>query len=282
MDDPFSALSEAVESVFHLVKPRNSGKYTYSEIQGLKEALDNYRQRREETAFIELVQALGAALYLFEKWQTNEKQINFALMKNSIDTMAAQYQMPPVDWNKYIAHPKVSPRFSFRNPQQDIEFIPWLNAISEKASTEQEPTLHSQLIAHREQLGFSQKLISHLKKDPEFLSRLIMESKENFIQISGTRLIFYLTDVQIAQAIIQYLPELLQEHPNPFVQVEQLIERLNGVLSNGRSISTLLRNSEAKAILDGSEFFQIYQSDEYKNRQEYPSFAEDEYSKPQI
>jgi hypothetical protein len=227
------------------------------------------------------VQALGAALYLFEKWQTNERQINFGLIKNAIDALATQYQMPPVDWDKYLTHPKVSPRFSFQNPQ-DVDFIPWLNAMSEKTSTEQEPSLHSQLITHREELGFSQKLISHLKKDPEFLSRLIMESKENFIQISGTRLIFYLTDVQIAQAIIQYLPELLPEHPNPFVQVELLIDRLNGILSNGRSISTLLRNSEAKAILDGSEFFQIYQSDEYKNRQEYPSFEEDEYSKPQI
>ncbi|AWN73283.1 hypothetical protein LEAN103870_09410 [Legionella anisa] len=276
MDDPFSALTDAVESVFHLVKPRNSGKYTYSEIQELKEAIENY-QPDEKATFIELVKTLGAALPLFLKWG-----INFEPIKNSMNSLAAQHQMPAVDWDRYLVHSKTSPRFPFHNPQQDVDFVPWLNAMSEKTSMQQEPSLHSQLIAHREQLGFSQRLISHLDKDPEFLSRLIMESKENFIQISGTRLIFYLTDEQIAEAIIQYLPELLPEHPNPFDQVEQLVDRLNGILSNGRSISTLLRNSKAKETLDGSEFFQIYQSEEYKNRQEQPSFVEDEYSKPQI
>ncbi|MGM9453842.1 hypothetical protein ACTAZI_10960 [Legionella bozemanae] len=275
MDDPFSSLIEAVKTVFHRVKPRVSGKYTYSEVQKLKEALENY-QPAEIATFKELVNTLGAALPLFLKWG-----INFEPIKNAMNFLAAQHQMPPVNWDTYLS-PKTSSRLPFHNPHQDVDFVLWLNTLSEKISTEQELSLHSQLIAHREQLGFSQRLISHLKKDPEFLFRLIMESKENFTQISSTRLIFYLTDVQIAQAIIQYLPELLQEHPNPFAQVEQLIDRLNGILSNGRSISTLLRNSEAKAILDGSEFFQIYQSEEYKNRQEYPSFVEDEYSKPQI
>ena len=48
--------------------------------------------------------------------------------------------------------------------------------------------------------------------------------------------------------------------------VEQLITKLNEILSSGRSIETLLRNSEAKDILDQSIYFQIVQSDEYKNR----------------
>lgn len=42
MDDPFSALIEAIKSVFHLIPMRN-GKYTYPEIQRLKEAIEHYQ-----------------------------------------------------------------------------------------------------------------------------------------------------------------------------------------------------------------------------------------------
>ncbi|KTD73967.1 hypothetical protein [Legionella tucsonensis] len=276
MDDPFSALSNAVESVFHLVKPRSNGKYIYSEIQGLKEALDNYRQHSEKTTFIGLVKALGAALYLFEKWR-----INFEPIKSSVDALASQHQMPAINWDKYLTHPKVSPRFQFGD-QQGEEFISWLKSISKKAFMQQENGIIAMLIAYSEYDGFSDKLTTHLQNHPEFLLHLILESKENFIEISSSRLILHLTHKQIAQAIIHYLPELLQEHPDPFVQVEQLVARLNVILTHGCGISTLLRNSEAKAILDSSEFFQIYQSEQYKNRQAYPLFVEDEYSKPQI
>ncbi|MCW8444688.1 hypothetical protein OQJ05_11570 [Fluoribacter gormanii] len=275
MDDPFSALIEAIKSVFHLIPMRN-GKYTYPEIQRLKEAIEHY-QPDEKKTFVELVKALGATLHHLDKWR-----INFEPIQSSIDSLAAQHKMPAINWDKYLAHPKISHRFQFMDAQQDVEFVPWLNSMYEKIYARQESSLHTKLIAHRDQLGFSQRLISHLQKDPEFLLRLIMESKEKFIQISGTRLIFYLTDEQIAKAIIKYLPDLLQDHPNPLVQVEQLVDRLNGILSNGRSISTLLRNSEAKAILDGSEIFQIYQSEEYKNRQEQPAFEENEQFKPRI
>ncbi len=275
MDDPFSTLKEAVQSVFHLVPPMRNGKYTYPEIQRLKEAMENY-QPNENKTFIELVKSLGAALPHFEKWR-----INFEPIKSSTDSLAVQHKMPAINWDKYLAHPNVSPRFQF-NDQDDEEFIPWLKAISQETFTQQEDSIRAMLVAHREHLGFSQKLSNHLQDNPDFLSELIQESKENFIEIASTRLIFYLTDKQIADAIIKYLPDLVQEHQNLFVQVEQLVDRLNGILSNGRSISTLLRNSKAKEVLDGSEFFQIYQSDEYQNRQEPPSFTEEEQFKPRM
>lgn len=277
MDDPFASLNEAIEAVFHLIPMRN-GKYTYDEIQQLKDALDNY-EANEKTSFRKLVKALGSALPHFEKWG-----INFEPIKKSVDSLAEQHK-DIVDWNKYLLHrPKISSRLHFyalQNPQHDVELIPWLNTISERTSPQQEPELPAMLIAHRNFLGFSKRLNSHLKKDPEFLSRLIMESKENFIQIAGTRLILYLTDEQLAKAIVKYIPDLLQNHPDPLVQVEQLMDKLNGILSNGRSISALLRNSVAEKILtrsEFSEFFRIYQSEEYKNRQEHSSFAENDFN----
>lgn len=218
----------------------------------------------------------------FEKWR-----INFEPIKSSVDALATQRQMPAINWDKYLAHPKVSPRFQFGD-QQDEGLIPWLKAISKEAFSQQEDDIPAMLIAYKDHIGFSQKLSTHLQNHPEFLSHLILESKENFIEICSTRLIFYLTDKQIAEAIIKYLPDLLQEHQNPFVLVEQLVDRLDGILSfgqpipTGRSIHTLLNNSEAKAILDSSEFFQIYQSEAYKNRQKHPVCTEEDYLKPKI
>ncbi|MCW8386830.1 hypothetical protein OQJ15_10980 [Fluoribacter dumoffii] len=274
MDDPFSALNEAMKSVFHLLPMRN-GKYAYPEIQQLKEAIENYQDDDRHT-FVGLVKAIGAALPHFEKWR-----INFEPIKNSVDVLAAQHKMPAVNWDRYLTHPKISPGFQFKE-EQDPDFILWLKTISKETFAHPDPSLRSMLIAHREHLGFSQKLNSHLKDNPNFLSNLIMESKKNFIEISSTRLIFYLTDEQIAKAIIQFLPDLIQENSDPFAQAEQLVEKLNGILSNGRSISTLLRNSEARDILNRSEFFQIYQSEEYRDWQERPSFTEVEALKPQI
>ncbi|WP_454780207.1 hypothetical protein [Legionella sp. WA2022007384] len=275
MDDPFSTLIEAVKSVFHLIPMRN-GKYTYPEIQQLKDAIERY-QPDEKATFVELVKALGATLHHLEKWR-----INFGPIKSSIDSLAAQHEMPAINWDRYLDHPKKSQRFQFNDTQADVEFVPWLDAMYEKIHAQNESGLHTKLIAHRDELGFSQRLITHLQKEPEFLAHLIMESKDKFVQISGTRLIFYLTDEQIAEAIIKYLPDMLPEHPDPLVQVEQLVDRLNRILSNGRSISTLLRNSKAKEVLDSSELFQIYQSDEYKNRPEHPSVVESEEYKPRM
>ncbi|KTD53431.1 hypothetical protein Lsan_3841 [Legionella santicrucis] len=280
MDDPFSALKTALESAFHSVPTRN-GKYTYPEIQHLKEACVNYNMGQKVT-FIHLVKAIGAALPHFEKLR-----VNFEAVKTSLDLMAAAHQMPRVNWDKFLPHSKTSSRFPFNAlavKQQDAELIPWLNIQSGKVFTQfasSEQTLI--LIAHREHLGFSQKLRAHLEKDPGFLSRLIMKSESDFIKIANTRLILYLTDEQIASAIIKYLPNLLQECPNTFMQVEQLVDKINEILSNGRSISTLLRNAEAKSILEGSEFFRIYQTDEYKNRQQPPILtAEEDHLKPKL
>ena len=277
MDNPFFALKKNLETVFRLAPIRN-GAFAYSEIQQLKEALERYHPQDKRT-FVELVKALRATLHHFDKWR-----INFDAIKNPVDALAQYHQMPTVNWDKFLSHPKPSARFQYR-AEQDIELIPWITATSKKNFEQlkyQEQI--NLLVTHSHNLGFSQKISAHLKKDPEFLSRFIMESKENFTKISSSRLIFYLTDEQIAQAIIKYLPSLTQEHPNPYIQIEQLVEKLNAkILSNGRSISTLLRNSEAKSILESSELFQIYQSDEYQSRESQSSLAsEQENMKPNI
>lgn len=262
MDDPFSALKEALETVFQSVPTRNE-KLVYFEIQQLKEAIDNYDPNRPRS-FFELIKAIGDALPQLVKWR-----IDFDPIKNAADSLAQMHIRADVDWDMLFSRKKL--RFQ---EEYDNELIPWINAASEVAFGEQKPSEQTRLlIEYSEELGFSQKIGTQLKKDPEFLSQLILESENNFIKIANSRLILYLTDEQIATAIMQYIPKLNQEQISSLMQVEQLIDKLNGVLSNGRSVSTLLRNVEAKSILDRSELFQIYQSDKYKNREEQPSFS---------
>lgn len=272
MDDPFSALKNILESGFHLVPMRN-GKYAFPEIQQLKEAIVTYNPDKKIT-YIKLVHALSAALPHFEKWR-----IDFESIKYSVNSLAKIHQMPAVNWSKLLSHPKVSSRFQLYT-HQDTEFIPWLTATSGKKFTKLKPNDQTlMLIAYSEELGFSTRLKNHLDKEPEFLARLIMKSEDDFMKIANSRLILYLTDAQLAKAITQYLPDL-QEQQDPILQVEQLVEKLNnGILSNGRSISTLLRNAEAKTILDNSEVFRIYQSDAFINREEQ-AFPEDAHLKP--
>lgn len=261
MADPFSELKSALQSVFHLEQKRN-GKYIYSEITQLKRAIENYNPEHVES-FKNLHQAVRAALPHIEKWD-----IHFDSIKNSLDALVKNHHLPKIDWDQFLSHPKVSQQFQFNvlnRSQQSTELIPWLLAQANNQTTLSADKPIEILVATIGVTGFSQKIKEHLHKDPDFLSRLIMESENNFSSIAKTRLVLYLTDEQIANAVIKHSPNLIQKHENPFAQVEQLVEKINGTLSTGRSISTLLRNTEAKNILEKSEVFRIYQSDEYKN-----------------
>lgn len=265
MEDPFSVLLNSLQSVFHFEAMRN-GKYTYSPIQQLKEATDHYNLNpNTNNAFINLLYAIKEALPYFEKWR-----VNFDLVRKSMDAIAKQHHMPSIDWTMVLTHPKVSPKFQFsalNHSKNEVDLIVWLTAKSGKPLAQLDHTeLTQALVDHRDRHGFSHKLNHHLEQHPDFLFDLIMKSQKNFIKIAHTRIILFLTDKQLASAIIEHTPNLVHKQKEPFEQVELLVHKLNDILSNGRSISTLLRNSEAKPILENSIFFQIYQSDEYKNR----------------
>jgi hypothetical protein len=273
MNDPFSVLKKTLESVFHFA-PKRNGKFVYLEMEQLKKALEAYQPGKKET-FIALVRSLRATLPHFEKWR-----INFDEVRESFDALAKMNQTP-INWDKLLAHPKVSPRFQFSaaNNVQEVDFLTWISELSAKKFqlNHSETDLLDALIACEETPGFSQKFTFKLQKDPQFLSQFIMDSEPKFIKVLNARLALYLTDVQIAKALIKYLPDF-QKDQDLSPQVEQQIDKLNGLLSNsGRSVFTLLRNTEAKSVLDRSEYFRIYQSDEYKNRQE-----EEESMKPRM
>lgn len=266
MDDPFSILLKSLQSVFHLEAMRN-GKYTFPAVQHLKEATEHYDPKAKNT-FIDLLRSIREALPYIEKWR-----INFNIIRKSMDALAKLHHMPTIDWNQMLSHPKVSPRFQFsalNHSHDEHDLTSWLSYKTGKSFAQLDHTeLTQTLLDNRDKHGFSQKLSSHLKKDPDFLHNLIMQSERNFIKISQTRLILYLTDEQLAKAIIKHIPALIHKRKEPLEQVDQLIHTLNEILSNGRSISTLLRNAEAKPILENSKFFQMYLSEAYKNRHQH-------------
>ena len=268
MEDPFSALLKSLKSVFHLAAMRN-GKYIYPPVEQLKNATKNYNPNAKNS-FISLLKAIREALPYIEKWR-----LNFDAIRKPMDALAKIHQMPSIDWNGVLSHPKVSPRFQFsalNHSRKEDDLTVWLTVKTGKPfdklnQNEMMQTIVDNIHHH----GFSKKLSEHLKKNPDFLFKLIINSEKNFVKISKTRLILYLTDVQIARAIVQHSSPLVHQQKLSFEQVEQYVHKLNEMLSNGRSVSTLLRNAAAKPILEKSLIFQIYQSEAYQNREEQPA-----------
>lgn len=273
MTDPFAELSKTLHPIFHLESMRNHN-YVYPEIQPLKEALAHFNLNNKET-FINLLKAIRAALPYIEKWR-----IDFNIIKNSLDALAPKFNLPVINWNAYLSKSNTSSKFQFsalnHSRYTQTELLTWLAAKSGATFSRGNITLQIHvLLQYREHIGFSQKLNAHLKKDPDFLFRLIMESEKNFSQIAHTRLVLYLTDTQLAEAIIRHLPSLIQKQENPTLQASQLANKLNEILSNGRSVSTLLRNAEAKSILDKSDLLQQYQKDNQGVTPKPPSSRKD-------
>lgn len=265
MEDPLSALLKSLQTVFLTEAVRN-GRYTYPAVQQLKEATEFYNSEDQNT-FAILLTAIKEAMPRIEKCR-----VNFDSIRKSMNALAKQHQTGSIDWTNVISHPKVSPRFQFsalNHSKKEADLPTWIAKKTGKPFFQLESAELTQfLIKNRDTHGFSQKLSTYLKKNPDFLYHLIIEDAKNFGKICHSRLILYLTDQQIAKAIIKHLPTFVhKKNGEPYEQVDQVVNTLNEILSNGRSISTLLRNAEAKPILFNSIFFQLYQSEGYVNRQ---------------
>lgn len=268
MKDPFVALKNTLQPIFQIT-PMKNGSYIYPEVQLLKYALDNF-QLNNKRKLIELLKTLRAALPYIEKGK-----IDCGVVKTQADSITKALNLPLMQWDKYS---NTSPRFQFsaNHNSPDTELLPWLEQESGTPIKYDDPnSLINKLLEHSECIGFSQKLSAHLKKEPNFLVKLIMESKESFVQIIQTRLVLYLTDPQLAQAIIKHIHHFEQNHQNLMTKSAHFIDKLNELLSNGRSIPTLLRNTEAKLILDSSELIKTYQEELHDASKNSPSSLEE-------
>lgn len=273
MKAPFSALIKSLQSVFHLEVMRN-GKYIYPAVQQLREAMEHYNPKANNT-FLFLQKAIKEAFPYIQK-----RRINLDTIKIAMDELTVIHHAPPIDWLSVKTPSKASSRFQFsalNHRMTDIDLVTWIENRTGKDFSALGPSeLTQTLIDNKNELGFSQRLSAYLKEKPTFLFDLIKDSKKNFIKICHSRLILYLTDQQIAESIIEHITHFVYKKSDPFVQVEQLVHTLNDILSNGRSISTLLRNAEAKPILSNSIFFQLYQSESYSKYQDQALRSEED------
>lgn len=263
MEDPsIEALKKAFQSVFQL--SLRHGKFVYPEILKLKQALYSL-DSNDKRDFIQFLKILRTALPRIGHWR-----LDFNTIKIPMDSLAHKLDLPAIDWHRYLANSNSSPSFQFsalNQTYQKMALLQWLIQESGSSSSPSDAmTQTSMLLQCRKNYGFSKKLTTHLEKEPDFLFHLIIQSDEIFTQITNTRLILYLTDVQLAKAIIKHLPRWVNEETSNKEEAEKFISTLNGKLSKGRSIETLLRNADAKTILDSCEPIKLHQEDENKSR----------------
>ncbi|MBA2649493.1 MAG: hypothetical protein H0U75_07870 [Legionella sp.] len=253
--DFFSVLLKSLKSVFELEAFRHD-KYVFAPIQTLKNALERF-DPEDPKSYASLLKALVASRPFIEKWRLSFDEIMLCM-----DEIAKSLGLPSNDWDVILKSQKHHHRFKF-SPNTDEAFLPWLKSqgihgFLEKTFDEQTKIL----LEFVENCGFSKKFTDYLKKKPTFLSDLLFSSDQNFIKISASRLNLYLTDSQLATAILFHAPKLLMEDGKYFIQKDKFMSKFNEILSNGRSVSTLLRCETAKEVLEASERFKHYQQNE--------------------
>jgi len=262
MTDPLSALKRALRQIFILEK---DSKVTYPEIQQIKISLNKFRPDSPET-FNELLVAIRDCsirfenLNRFEKWRIDLNKIHLAVRRLAKEINSS------VNLDSFFSKKPYSPGFQFNAVsahKANSNLLQWLANCAgitvQKLQKDPDKQLNL-LLEYQDHIGFSQKLSAYLKKNPDYLFHLLLRSTKDFEEIVSKRLVLYLTDCQLARAIVQHIPSLTPLEPDPTQQAVRLVDKINDILSNGRSVSTLLRNTEAKTILDKSRLLQIYQS----------------------
>jgi hypothetical protein len=245
MEDPFRELSHLLHVVLLTATQRN-GAYTNKQVHLLDNALHNYNPKNRQS-FVILIRALMDSIPYLEK-----KNIDLNKLMKCMNHLAKKHSMPSIEWHTIVAHHKKSQKFQFE-PQvaHEKSLFRWLSLQIGKPFGQLGHLEKTQtLIDQRNQSGFIKKLSLYLKKHPDFLFELMMKSEKNFIKIVGTRLNLYVTDEQLAEAIVHHRNKLIQNNnPSHVPENEHFIEELNRLLTNGRSFATLCRNAKAQKIL---------------------------------
>lgn len=256
--EPFKALEECLQTAF-LIDPERKAGYTIQEIQRLKQATDTY-QPDSVAHFNALRSALLEAIPYLKR-----THIHFETLKKSMNDLASKLKIDPIDWQREMHTRNIASRLS-KTPIDPSSvpgtFPDWVHSMMEKPF---DALSESDILQIMEEQVFYQKLKEHLSQHPDFLFDTMMASKEVFAAVIQTRLILYITDPQLAQSIIKHAPSFfINLHPEKPEQVDVHIHKINSRLSCGRSVSTLLRNADAKAILDGFRLFDLYQQNTLK------------------
>lgn len=260
MKDPHPSLLDTLNTLFTL-QPKRNGAFSYNEVHTLKKTCDLYTQAPSKNNFMLLQKSLLRALSIRALDYLQEQKL-FEHLKKSLDRERQYYGLSAIDWSQLSFYS--SPQFQFsalNHSEKNNDLVQWLTRNKNKSYEQLSIIEQIQLlIENKEERGFKTRLKEYLTKDANFLFNFIVHSTECFKQITHSVLILYLTDEQLATAIINHLPT----EPIALNEIKVQINKINETLSYGRSISTLLRCANAKKILDTLPLFQLYQSKDYE------------------
>ncbi len=260
MKDPHPSLLDTLNTLFQL-QPTRNGTYSYPEVRALKKSFDTYINTPSEHNFLYLQKNILRTLNIRALSNIQEQKL-FLQLKKSLDKERQYYDLPAIDWTQLTYYSVATVQFqTFHHSEKNNDLIQWLSAKNKKTYEQLSIVEQIQLlIENQEERGFKTKLKEYLNENTHFLLNFILHSNECFKQITSSVLILYLTDEQLATAIINHLPAA----PIASNEIELQIDKINESLSYGRSVSTLLRCANAKRILDTRSLFQRYQNKDYE------------------
>ncbi len=264
MGDPLGELEDSLAYMFEL-QTENKGGYINPLVKKLRRELDHYKEDSSSNSLKSLIDAFNNAMPVIENYYADSYEV-----KLKIGALAG------TDGKSFGWHKSNQPsRHTFFQPtavkpNTKTDLIPWLSSRIAKDFTSLDSQTQVQvLIDNKSEKECVVKLKLHLHANPAFLTHLAMDSPKTFVKLMGSSLGFKLEKQQIAKIINHHSATMFTEFADPFERVEKLVDYLNKKLPPLYSINKLLEDPKAKAVLDQSELLQLYQSDEFKTRQDY-------------
>ncbi|KTD29793.1 hypothetical protein Lmac_0737 [Legionella maceachernii] len=265
--DPLGELEASLAYMFEL-QAKNTGGYIDPLVNKLRRALDHYQEKPSSNSLKALITALRNAFPVIEKYSVDSYKV-----RQNIEVIA-QREGEAINWssskqtNRYpFFHPPATPK------DTNTDLIPWLTSRIGKDFNNLDGVAQVKaLISLKAEMEFRTKLRLHLYANPDFLVEIAMKSSQAFFKLMGSSLGHHLEKYQIAKAVYHHARTMIDESLEPVERAVQLFNSLNNKLYPLHQIEKLLEDPKAKAVLDKSELselLQLYQSEEYREQQDY-------------
>ncbi len=252
MSDPLGELEETLAYMFELQKTDRQGGFISPSVEKLKEAIEKFRV--DPSKFNLLTTAITNAYPVIENYVDSYK------VKQKLSALVGVRET-------FLSWPQKAKAAK----ESEAEFISWLSSKIGKNFAILDHDKQVQILLNEQtEKELRVKLGVHLHIEPDFLFNLALRSASNFIKLINSRLGFKFEKHQVAKAISHHGCTMIDETLGPHDQVDKLIGFLDKKLSSkGYSIEKLLNDPLAKTELEKMEIIQLYQSQEYQNRQDY-------------
>lgn len=256
MIDPLEALEDSLAYMFEL-QTKQAGKYIHPSVNKLKKALENYK-KAPSSSLEALIDALKLALPVIDNYvEGYVVKFRMEALANA-NGLIFSWDIPSITGRRY-------PHFQFSAVPSVVtkDLVAWLSFRSgEEFNTLDSAQKVEVMITQLDDNEFMVKLGEYLRKNPDFLCDLILDSPKVFFQIIDTRLGFELEKQQIAKAIVHHCDFMLDNNLQPQEQIEKYVESLDMYLTKlGCSVEKLLNDPTTRQEFDKLDIFQLLNED---------------------